>query len=101
MEASTVLLEGEDVLHKYAAELTQETGMIIVLFNLGQKEDQRLSLLSGSDPIVGGRSALSLPWGVAQRTDRHDRRPGWRARSAGCMLLVAPEWCRQDCESLG
>ena len=57
-----ILLKAEDVLAKYVSELQQRTDIVLVLSNMGQEENQRLSsLVPGIDLIVSSRSRVPMP----------------------------------------
>jgi len=72
-----VLLKADDVLPKYVARLAKQTNIIIVLSNMGNEEDKRLSsVVPGIDLIVGGRSRL--PMSV-----------GWRNEQTGTIVVQA------------
>jgi len=56
-----VLLKTDDVLAKYVREVSKKTDFIIVLSNMGEEEDERLSsLVPGIDLIVGGQSQTPM-----------------------------------------
>jgi 2',3'-cyclic-nucleotide 2'-phosphodiesterase (5'-nucleotidase family) len=71
------LLNADDVLAEYVAELEQQTNIIIVLSNMGYDQDTRLaSLVPGTDLIVGGRTLLPLP-------------QGWHSEETGTIVVQA------------
>jgi len=82
------ILNANDVLPKYVAELSKKTNVIVLLSNMGLDEDQRLSSqVPGIDLIVGGRTQVELEEGwVNEQTGtvvvQAGHKGGWLGRCA-------------------
>ena len=71
------LLNADDALAKYVAELSKKTDIIIVLSTLGYDEDVRLSsAVAGIDLIVGGRSRMAMD-------------QAWKNETTGTLIVQA------------
>jgi 2',3'-cyclic-nucleotide 2'-phosphodiesterase (5'-nucleotidase family) len=71
------ILNANDVLPGYVAEVAKQTNIIVVLSNMGYDEDQRLSsLVPDIGLIVGGYSSVELT-------------EGWRNEQTGTVVVQA------------